>query len=400
VRLEALTALHPNAAMLTELDRRLAVLQAQRARILGQSSPAPAPDGVSEATPALPAIASPAPEPLAASPTAGVAVKDLVALRATLTRQHERELIRRQRSLQTTAAADLQREYARLEAEADARRQQAHQDARQPISAAELRLGQAAQRLATQEDWKRRADRQAEEADRKAETLRLYADAHPKDKRAAAQAAAQDAWCVRAHAAAAAQEKEYKTVKQKYYELDTAAFDAQQALTDALQTIDDDLATARKTAADASAGRLADAVAQLKVDVRKSIDVEVAKEAARLTQEAKQEMPPSATPTIIDSEVPAGRLALESAAVARGVRGGETAAAGSHAAALRAIDAAVADLQTERARVREAIRLDTRAMAITLAAQHGYLLAIDRRAGRDLGAPMRRWLHDYWTATP
>ncbi len=382
--------------MLDDLDRRLAGLSAQRARLLGDAGGAPPPTDIAQDTPALPA--PPAAESAAAppSPTATIHARQLAALLRTLERQADRDLLREEQALRADAARQVAAARERLRAETDTAIERAAREDGFAVQALDIRRTVAQEQVKTKLLLIADLQRKDAGADAQAKAARTYADAYPGDKRARERAEKTEAWA-----------------KYTARRMDVLQEDAR-AATARLETITRDLGRARArlrarlNALDAayqrdvdaavadSATRLNDTLAALRARAKQTMAQQVTHEADRLAQERLRELPPAPPVRVAFNAVPAGELRLETADLRDAVMHADAAARQGGAAAVQAVDRVIARLTAERAAMAARIAEDTRALAASLAAQRGILLAFDRRAGADMTGDVQRWLGEYW----
>jgi hypothetical protein len=396
VRVSALAARHPNQAMLADLDRRLAGLDAQRAHLLDDVAGVLPPAEVTEETPALPALAAPATAVTPASPTERIDAQNLTALRRTLTRQAERAFVRTERTLHADADVQLMQARERLRAAADDAGAQAAREDGAAVLALELKqqfaLRQAENHLArvtTQQQQDAGAEAQAK-------SERGYATANPRDKRAKERAAKAEAWAAYTVRRLARMQEDLRAARAHLDAVTRDLTTARARLKARQAAIDAALQRGNDAAVADSARRLREKVAALRDRMAHDIDQQVAKEADRLTEERKSELPAAPPVAVAFPPVPAGTLRLDTSAVHDGVQRGEATARQATAAAVQDIARTMARLRAERSAAERRIREDTRAVAAALAAQRGIILTFDRRDGQDMTPRVRNWLAEYW----
>ncbi len=389
-----LAAQHPNRAMLDDLDRRLQGLADQRAKLLGDTPGLPAPAAMTAVTPAIPALRAPGAAVVPTSPSEQQDSRALSVLRRTLTRQAERVLIRAERTLQTEADAALARERARLRAAADAELDAAARMEGQPVLALDVKREFAARRLAATRELVRDMQQRYLGAAAQAKEERKYAS--PTDARAQARATKAEAYA-ESTGRRLAMLQEQAVTQQAELDTVTAALAAAKAHRAARYAeIHARMQRSQDTAAAKSTAAVKMKLAELRDTTAHEIRQQVAKEADRLADERRRELPPVPAPEVSFPAIPAGELRLDTATVEAGVRLAEAKAGRTVLVGVADIEHSMQTLRAERARVAAQITEETRTLAVAVAAKRGIILTFDRADGEDVTRQMQAWMAAYW----
>ncbi|MHB0936120.1 MAG: hypothetical protein ACYDCO_11735 [Armatimonadota bacterium] len=392
VRLQALLPLHPNQAMLTDIDRRLDALAAQRRQILEHPEAPLPPEYIALDLPAVDPL--PAAQPTAAPPRPAVPAEPRLAeMRARLTEAMSRRYARLKQELADERDAAYAEKERELRRQADVRREDAAKEYALRIPPAKIRL-----RLANEAAARARGDADAAQA--QAATARERADT-------VARAYAKDDLRHRKEIRKAEENANY--YENRARSLADYAAEKQAAADDIARRIDKDsreLAAAQAKIGEEMTAELAafkneqakDMQARLaswKAREEHAIDLKIAERAAQLT--AENDRPAAAPPPAVNfPALPPRPITTNS-----GRMRGEVNAAGFNAykrrlAAVNAIDDTVDKLTTQRRELCKTIEQDTREAILALAAQHHYTVQFDKPAGQELTPAMRRWLTEYW----
>lgn len=392
VRLAALRSLHPNQAMLVDIDHRLTALAAQRARLLEHpTSPLP-PDAVPLDLPA--AAPLPVPEPVRAPAHPIVLIEPRLAeLRARLNEDLARQDVRLRQELETERAAVYQEKERELRQRTDARREETAKAYALRIPPARIRL-----RLAAEEAKRARDD--ADVAQARAARARERADAvvrnyaknptrHRKEIRAAEENAGyyeNRAARLKAHAD---EQQEAAEAIARQIDTDTRELaDAQarlgQELRQNLATIDRELVT-----------NMQQRLTTWRQRAEEEVERKVADRAAQLADE-NAHPPADPPPPLAFPELPARPMSTKSDRIRIAVNTADFQAFRKRLDAVRAVDAAVDKLTAERRQLCQAIDQDTRQAALSIAAQHNWTVQFDRPSGPEITPAVRRWLAEYW----
>lgn len=395
-RLAVLADQHPNRAMLDDLDHRLQGLEDQRAKLLGDAAGPAAPAQVTEATPAVPALPAPARAALPASPSEQVDTQALSVLRRTLTRQAERNAIRAERTLRAESDAKLAKTRAALRAAADAALDAAAKEEGATVLSLELKREYAARRLAATNNLVRDMRQRGVAATAQAKAERQFAAQYPRDARVQARAEKAEAYAAStARRLASLQEQaavqtEELVIAAANLADATAHRQARYAEIDETMQRNLDVAAAKSTAA------MKARLAELRDAATHDIQQQVAKEADRLAEARRRELPPAPAPEVSFPALPAGELRLETKTVETGVRQAEAKAGRTVLVALADIERGMQDLRSERAKVAAEITAETRTLAVAVAAKHGVILTLNRRDGAEVTAQLQSWLGAFW----
>jgi len=338
VRLDMLTALHPEQAMLADIDRRLATLTAQRQHLSETTAPASPPVAIAQLTPALPALPAPQPSPQLDRHTDQLLAQRLDAYAQLLERDRMRKVdLLRRHQLETMAAEKAQVHPGSLNA-AELQRTQLLEEFYISLTDAKVALNIARENA---KDVTMRSTKELEQA-----------------------------------------QANYDAVDAKYRKR--------------LQQID---AKAKKEIADAEA-RIDDQYASTlglhDRSLRESNAVLYEKKRAELAAEADAAVDVIPVPSLLAPAIPAGRLELDVPGLEEQYRlSGEQQARNRQAASVD-IDRVIAQLRRERQELVMRIARDTREAADAVAMVNGYRLSFDTANGKDMTGMVQEWLGDYW----
>lgn len=342
-RIDRLVALHPNAAMLADIDRRIAALREQRGRLAGEQFPARPPATTTAGFPGLVDVPAPAPD-------------------SRLDRHADEFLAQRLDAYAQLLDRD------RVERLSSERRDQAIRDA-----------GDKAQR---------RAALLADAArERRAMGSRYYLDlTNAKIARSAAEERAKDGTRTAARRAAEAREQ-YRAVEQAYHEA-LARIDADCEAK--IRAAYGEIEARGRESVQASDHRMRDTNARLLDNKR----TELAATEANVRDDAP------APPDMPAHPVPPGTVTLNAPELDRRFARADADTRRSQAAAAADIDRVIGQLQRERRLLLADLERDTRQTAETIAGWHGYRLTDETRAAPDMTDRLQNWLREYWAPQP
>jgi len=392
VRLPALLPLHPNQAMLADIDSRLAALSVQRRQLLEHPTAPLPPEYIALDLPAVDPL--PAAQPVAAPPRPVVSAEPRLAeMRARLTEAMSRRYERLRQELAEERDAAFTAKERDLRRRADDRREETAKTYSLRIPPAKIRLQMATEAAA-------RARNDADAAQAQSVTARERADA-------VARSYVNDSLRHR-------KEIEKAEENAKYYEnrarsLADYAGEQQAAVDDITRQIAEDsreLATAQAKIGEELKAELAafqgmqakamqSRLASWKAQEERAIDLQIAERAAQLT--AENAGPTAAPPPTLDfPALPAHPVTTQTARMRLAVNTADFQSYQRRLAAVNAIDDTVVKLAAQRNAVADTIEQDTRATILALAAQHHYTVQFDKPKGQELTPAMRRWLIEYW----
>ncbi|MHB9131623.1 MAG: hypothetical protein ACYDBB_11115 [Armatimonadota bacterium] len=386
VKIDALTALHPNQRMIADIDVRLQGLTSQRAQILAQPAFTPSPAVIEQPTPLLPALKSPTATRTPKIPTEELNTEDLKALWRSLTQEMERQYTRKEREERAKYAEGMGEKLAALAQSAEAQRGKVDRQFRQPLISDEMRYTTAkARETPAINIWKT--------AERGAEAAKSTALNRPNDTAALARAQQESEREKRAKDHLAAVQQEIKTLKEQW-ESD------RQRYTDAIAGINTRFAKEKAAVEEAGAHELEMRLDALWQQMLDDIEQRIAGEAMRLSAETPRQTPPAANRQLTFSEVPAGALRVQAPELTRAYAAANERAQQSQDAAVRAIDDSVRALRERRQALTGEIEQDTRAAANSVARLHGYQLTPTNVQAVDITNNVRQWLSEYWQESP
>ena len=395
VRLAALQSLHPNRAMLTDIDRRLATLAAQRARLLEHPTLPLPPDTIPLDTPALAPLPSPAGVEEPAWPTLPPAPK-IAELRTRLTEDMTRQYLRLQQDMAAQRSAEYLEKERALRRQADGRRTDIAREYGTRIPNANVRVGAAAQQAT-------RAKKDADMARAQAELARESA----KEQEKAVAAAPADKKRLKTYQEA---QERLRQLDQRAERLEeharqqrATADDIARQLAEDLQTLKDAQAKVLAELRDELAGvdrqltgQMNARLAAWRAQAEEKIERQLAERTARLEEEnAPRANLPSPAPLAMP-EIATRPLTTSSAEMRIAVNQTRFSGFQSRLQAVRAIDDVVHQLTLERLALEESITRDTRLAAHSAAAQHGWRIQFDQPVGKDVTDKVHTWLSAYW----
>ena len=392
VRLPALTALHPEQAMVADIDRRLATLTAQRQHLLGTTLPASPPIAIEQVTPALPALPAPQSSPQLDRHTDQLLAQRLESFAQLLERDRLRKVdLFRRHQLETMAAEKAQVRPEPLAA-AEQQRVQLREEFYIPLTDAKVALNIARENAKEVTDQPSKELEQAQAVydavNAKYRKRRRQIDAKAKKEIADAEVALNTA----------RENAKVVTIRpSKELEQAQAAYDAVNAkYRKRLQQID---AKAKKEIADAEAridDQYAGALEQYDRQLRESNAALHDKRRTELAAEADPAAEVIPVPSLVAPAIPAGRLVLDAAGLEEQYRRSGQQLARNRQAASGDIDRVITQLRRERQELLTRITRDTREAAAAVAMVNGYQLSFDTAHGRELTGQVREWLGAYW----
>jgi len=392
VQLAALRPLHPNQAMLADIDHRLDALAAQRARLLAQPDAPLPPAYIPLDMPAADPL--PAPTPVSAPPRPVVAAEPRLAeLRDRLTEEMTRQYDRLRQQAETERSAAYQTKERALQADADEQRKAAAAPFNLRIPTAKVRLRLADEQAARAKDDAGAAQVQADRAREHADAvIRTYTKAPEKHHQEISKAE-EDA---KYYLTRADRLREYAAAQQEAAQAVAAQLDADtRALAAAQAQIEVELQQRLAAVDREQTQAMRDRLAEWRRQAEDAITSRLAERAARLTDENTR--PGAAPPSPIDfPALPLRPMTTRSGPLRVAVNTTNFHALQRRLDDARAIDVTVNKLSAERKQLLQSIDRDTRAAALAVAAQHNYTLTFDHPAGRNLTPTLRRWLADYW----
>jgi len=344
IRLAALTTLHPQQVMVTDLDHRLNGLLLERAWLAQLPTSSLPPARIDYSTPAQSALPAPPHEEAPLKPYTNLADQDRAALEQAMAHEQTREYARYLRELQARNAREMADTQLALERAAAADQLAIEQAIRTSLVSADLEVLTARerrQRYPKSESVRNRLD------DALREQARLTSDYSEK----------------MAHIA---------------------------------QKLTADIAAARTKIAATGADQLRKFRDQQQEQRMQTL----AQETQRTTVETLQHAPEEPASSVTFTDTPGGALHSTHPELLRTATHLDTITRQNRRAELAALDRGIATLQVQRTQLVQDIQTDTRAMAVRVAEEHGYTLSFDTPAGRNLSPLMRGWIQHYWPAQP
>jgi len=417
VQLSALTPLHPNQVMLVDLDRRLADLAAQRARLLERTELPLPPESIEQTLPALAEMPSPAapilPDPPSLQPAHQQVLDDYRKRGAEI---GKRLLIRQERLQVQRIAQQRKGDREQLDRQAEEQRRALLLKYRIPVQEATLRAELTEQAAVTAEQQAVARELQYQFAQQQ------YDDAEKQYRQATRQVtlprAGSTAFPLSATAHTHMQEALTRMhqlestlpslkVRAKNYRIEADRTKAQLvASMKALKTQDDELnrqlqmLDQQKQQA-VKAAEVGYALELLHESTLTARDINLRIERRIAERERQMQItPPQASaetePVLSFPAQPSGTLSIEALAFRDAVGKADVKAYRARLEALQTIDTLTERLAQEQRILRETIVKDTRAAARDMAVQHGYTITFDQRAGKALTTEMCDWLRHYW----
>lgn len=390
-RLEELRPLHPNQAMLADIDRRLDALAAQRARLL-EHPDAPLPP---EFIPLdLPAAGLPSPEPVSAPPRPVIAIEPRLAeLRARLEEEMNSQYSRMRQQAEAERNAAYTAKERALQRDADERRETAAREFATRITPAKVRLKLANEQVERARNDADSAQTRAIRAREQAgAVIREYAK-NPEKHRKEISKAEEDA---RYYENRAARLRDYAAEKQQAAEAVANQLAADMRKLDAGQAqIDEELRQSLADIAREQVDEMRDRLAEWRRQAEDTIDRRLAEHAARLTAENNR-LAAEPPPSLRFPDLPPRSNTINTGRMRIAVNTADFTAFQRRLDAARAIDETAEKLRREREQCSQAIDRDTRDAARAIAAEHNWTVELDKQTGRDITNNLRRWMADYW----
>lgn len=345
VRLDALTPLHPQQRMITDIDHRLQTLAEQRRHLLGHDDVSIAPAVVALEVPSRTAVTGPPPAPTVIRHSQELRTKELAAQRRLLLQERERKYVAIQRALNQQYAQKLEDEQQRLAQSATSRLQAIDQKYALPLTNARLAL--------------KSAEKQQKP------TSAVIA---PKNPLAIGylNSAKQQYADVQAAIAKARADVQAELAQKRESAREGIQREQQNELLRQRQALLQEYEQRQQALVDAFAGIVEPSLAEIPVMT-------------------------TASPAL-----PAGTLVLEAPEMAHRMQASRSTAVGQRKAALADIERTVAQLHRQRQELQRAIARDTREAILALAREHGYTIELNASTGPDITASARDWLHAYW----
>ncbi len=399
VRLSALTPLHPNQAMVDDLDRRLEGLAEQRRRLLDRQTFALPPEYVREESPPLATLPSPAPSRLPG--LAALPVKSPERVRSRQLAEEDRSFLRHEREQRMKIAEEMPVIEATLRHKASNEKDAIAQRYRADIL-------QSGWNLALLESRVRTARREADTAKDRYESNRASLEAKKAFLSSQQQLKSRQRTKLAKEIAEQQQRVEQQSARNAALAREAAKLDAEAATLRAkyerdrrnyegeggeLARVDQKLTAALA----AASARNESILAQMKVAHRNRRQaIEQWKPSPEPSAERSRDIETVTTPTFDMAETPTHPLEIETLEFHHSINNANFKSLQQRLAAVRTIDETVHRLTLRRIALTGVIARDTADAARSVALQHGFQITVDQPTGKDVTNDVRAWLGGYW----
>lgn len=347
--INVLLPLHPDYAMLQDIDQRIVLLTTLREH-LAPAPPGPLPAKLEQSVAAL----SPLPAPPAIMPF--VLHTDILIQQeiAAIQRAYDRDLSRKLNDTRLNILPEFDAELRAALAKLDATRTERHWEI-QKAHAFAIKSAEFA----------------VEMAQRWSDSFQQFATtAHPIPAEVTERLAA---------------------AKEKFAQ-ETASY------TQAIAEVDAQISHAKAEAKEQNTAAAAAALAKKTAELTQAQQQQIVKERSRIMTEFGKDPPPPPETTISFHTIPSSTLAIS----APGLRDEFTLQAQRQhleaQSALQSLEQTITALAVERRQLVSTIRKETKAAATAVAAQHGYRVSYTGKTGSMLTKQISTWLQQYWSS--